>query len=677
VAALRLPTSLHVFFLLTLLTGGISPASAAEKDLAALFGTITSFGLASISPGGKVIGFDHAVEGAHSVVIIPLESDNKPSRHAFATSVPTRLDWRDDNFPIVTTRRPIRGLYANSPRGLNRDMVWDAYRGIVLSVQDASEANPGDAYKPVSNLGQPLAFESTLVEVNSRIPEALFFAEEMSYTGFIPRGGNLGGGRVLARPSHFLTVSPGQHRFAVAWKGTENDFREYRDGSGNIVARMDVSQLGEERVSVPTADGFKQIASFPASGGHVAGLTEDGKSLAVMMRRENGRLGLYRMDLADGKIGEPLFADAKSDIIGIVYDQRTAHVVGATYDDGNPRIVYFSPERQNAQKQAEAAFPGRKVEIVSSSADKSKSAVMISGPQHPPSLHLADLKASRVDIVTETYPQLRGTKLGEVRRYAYKSSDSAENVGRLILPPDAEPKNLPLVVLPPGGFGFSLGAFDWFAHFLAQRGYAVFQASAQNNKGWSDLSGMTSLGEWVRETHGGMESGVDSLIAQGIADAKRVCIAGANDNGYLALSSAMFAPGKYACVINFAGITNLRKVYEWGYYEEPTTILDLSRTAMLRHRVKYSLEELGRYSPALHAKSAQAPILLIFGDRDTLKDQGIEMRNALVSARKPVEYVTLQAENGSLSSSKSRIALLNAVDKFLAKHIGNGPRAQK
>ena len=57
--------------------------------------------------------------------------------------------------------------------------------------------------------------------------------------------------------------------------------------------------------------------------------------------------------------------------------------------------------------------------------------------------------------------------------------------------------------------------------------------------------------------------GVKALIAQGIADPKRVCIVGASYGGYAALAGAAFTPDLYACAVSVAGVSDLPEMLAW------------------------------------------------------------------------------------------------------------------
>ena len=76
------------------------------------------------------------------------------------------------------------------------------------------------------------------------------------------------------------------------------------------------------------------------------------------------------------------------------------------------------------------------------------------------------------DIVNEAYPLLVGVKLGTVRDFNYEARDKYALTAYLTLPPGADEKNLPVVVMPHGGpEARDDPGFDWLAQFLASRGY--------------------------------------------------------------------------------------------------------------------------------------------------------------------------------------------------------------
>jgi dipeptidyl aminopeptidase/acylaminoacyl peptidase len=81
-------------------------------------------------------------------------------------------------------------------------------------------------------------------------------------------------------------------------------------------------------------------------------------------------------------------------------------------------------------------------------------------------------------------------------------------------------------------------------------------------------------------------------------------------------------------------------------------------------------KDLRAVSPIRFVEQADAPILLVHGKDDTVVDydQSADMAKALQKAGKPVEFITLADEDHWLSKGKTRMAMLEAVFAFVAKH---------
>jgi dipeptidyl aminopeptidase/acylaminoacyl peptidase len=165
-----------------------------------------------------------------------------------------------------------------------------------------------------------------------------------------------------------------------------------------------------------------------------------------------------------------------------------------------------------------------------------------------------------------------------------------------------------------------------------------------------------------------LSDGVRHLAGEGIIDPKRVCIVGGSYGGYAALAGATLQQGVYRCAVSFGGVSDLRKLV--GYSR------GRSGRIALRYWTRYmGAEDLGdpvlaKYSPALNAAQANAPILLIHGKDDTVVplDQSLEMADALRRAGKPVELVVQDNADHWLSLGTTRLAMLRATMAFLEKN---------
>lgn len=85
-----------------------------------------------------------------------------------------------------------------------------------------------------------------------------------------------------------------------------------------------------------------------------------------------------------------------------------------------------------------------------------------------------------------------------------------------------------------------------------------------------------------------------------------------------------------------------------------------------------SNDALRAMSPIHHAENIQIPVLLLHGDNDNVVDanQSSGMARALRRAGGDVEYIELDEGDHSLDDVNMQITLLEALETFLAEHIG-------
>jgi dipeptidyl aminopeptidase/acylaminoacyl peptidase len=77
-------------------------------------------------------------------------------------------------------------------------------------------------------------------------------------------------------------------------------------------------------------------------------------------------------------------------------------------------------------------------------------------------------------------------------------------------------------------------------------------------------------------------------------------------------------------------------------------------------------------SPAQHVEQVQAAVLLIHGRDDAVvvNGQSRGMERALREAGKTVQLVELEGEDHWLSEADTRLETLEALEPFLAQHLG-------
>jgi dipeptidyl aminopeptidase/acylaminoacyl peptidase len=238
------------------------------------------------------------------------------------------------------------------------------------------------------------------------------------------------------------------------------------------------------------------------------------------------------------------------------------------------------------------------------------------------------------------------------------------------LPPGLEPKGLPLVVFPHGGpYARDTADFDWWAQFMATRGYAVLQPQFRGSWGFGADLYRAGHKQWGRGMQDDITAGVQDLVRKGIADPKRICIVGASYGGYAALAGVAFTPDLYACAVSVNGISDIPQmagfIRERGGDDSPA------------YRSWQDLignpgdQDIIAFSPSRAVESIKAPILLIHAANDTRvpPSQSRIFADLLRRKGKDVELIELPGEDHWLSTGQSRLAVLEALDRFLKAHL--------
>ncbi|HEX4294759.1 MAG TPA: S9 family peptidase [Rhizomicrobium sp.] len=450
--------------------------------------------------------------------------------------------------------------------------------------------------------------------------------------------------------------------------GQPNTIEFYTDGYGHVIGRLDQDWDNLTNHVIIHGDDVHTYKVKGASDFTIMGVSSSGQTV-VERPSATGTTGLYEWT-AKGGFGQALFDDPNYDLDSVIHDERNGRIIGVTYIDDMPRTKYFDPAMQRVQTAMEKAFPGQSVTLQSWDTAGTTYVVGAEGPKNPPVLYLYTPADHHVNVIEESYPTIKSADLGEMKPYPYKARDGLDIHAYLTLPPGKDPHNLPTVIFPHGGpESRDMMGFDWWVHYMASRGYAVLQPNFRGSSGYGWNFVTSGDGEWEGKVQYDVQDGVKKLIADGIADPKRICIVGASYGGYMALAGATFSPDLYNCAVSFAGIADLNAMLEEG------TTFQSENASIWRRRIgaDKNSDRLDSASPARFADKVNIPVLLVHSEKDatvSIKQSRIEEK-ALKRAGKTVEFVTLDGDDHYLEFPASRTQLLKETDRFLAAHIGN------
>lgn len=448
------------------------------------------------------------------------------------------------------------------------------------------------------------------------------------------------------------------------------------DGTGATIAKTEYDHKdGDWRLLVRVGPKWYPVLTenAPLDEPAVIGLGPAPDTLLIQ-RIEEGRFVVRPLSLKTGKEGEPLAL--KNGVLKFLFDGVTQRIIGVVENDDANTMTFFAPEDQASWNKITRAFGSERVTLESWSDSRKQVVVKVQGPKTGAAYMFVDLAAGRASMVDDMQAGLGPDELAATSMITYKAADGLEIPAILTVPKGRDPKGLPLVVMPHGGPQvFDTVDFDWWRQALASRGYVVLQPNFRGSDGYGSAFLAAGYGEWGRKMQTDLSDGVKHLAAQGTIDPKRVCIVGASYGGYAALAGVALEPGVYRCAVAVSGISDLHRFLMWKRGNLGGGRNDTLRFWRRLMGVEGEDESgLDAYSPALQAAKVKAPVLLIHGKDDVVVpyEQSQLMADALTAAAKPVELVTLKAEDHWLSRGATRTQMLQATVDFLEKN--NPPR---
>jgi dipeptidyl aminopeptidase/acylaminoacyl peptidase len=411
---------------------------------------------------------------------------------------------------------------------------------------------------------------------------------------------------------------------------------------------------------------------WPAALGH------DGKSLIVYSSEGRDTLALFRYSLEEHALGEMLAGHPTEDVRGV--DEKVA----ATDDDANEgaggayvRVVtmgmrlktyWFDPQWAALQQSVDAALPGR-TNVLSGNLSSGRLLVASSADVDPGTWYVLDVASHALKEIDSRKPEIDRKAMAPMEVVRYRSPDGLEIPAYLTLPPGGG-RNLPAVVLVHGG-PLLRDRWEWDpeVQMLASRGYAVLQPQFRGSAGFGKTFALAGYQQWGRGMQDDVTAGARWLAAQGIADARRICIYGASYGGFAALWGVVKTPELFRCAVSLAGVSDLALMFkddsdvnenEFGRLFRLRTVGDPGADAKLFDEV----------SPMKGAARVQVPLLIAHGERDKRVPivHSEKMVAALRANGKRFEWMPLPGEGHGFAHKESRERFYTAMFDFLARN---------
>ncbi len=381
------------------------------------------------------------------------------------------------------------------------------------------------------------------------------------------------------------------------------------------------------------------------------GIASNDRDLIVLSSEGRDTEALIEMDAQTGALGSVLFSHPRSDVTDVIYDYSETELIAVEYEEaGLRRYHHFDSFADRYQRSLEHALPQLNVAITSTSRDGRYFCVLAWGPRDPGTFYVLDTNAREAVPVGQVMPWIDPEDLTDAVALRVHTPDGREVDAFLTRPGDAAVAP-PLVVLPHGGpWGVrDRRDFDPLVQYLAAAELAVLQVNYRGSSGYGKAFLEAGRREWAEGIKDDIDAAVDRVVADGLVDGERICIAGASYGGYSALMSVTRKPLRYRCAASLAGPSDLPLLFESPDFADSEEAIRYLTEVVGDPQREY--ERLAQISPVYRAAEITVPVLLAHGEQDRRVDveHFYRMRDMLTALGRPPNAFVLPGVGHDLS----------------------------
>jgi dipeptidyl aminopeptidase/acylaminoacyl peptidase len=291
--------------------------------------------------------------------------------------------------------------------------------------------------------------------------------------------------------------------------------------------------------------------------------------------------------------------------------------------------------------------------------------------QRPGDVYLARLAGATLQEtrLTDHNPQVRDLALGRSEVTTWKSPDGMEMDGVLIYPVDYRAGvRYPLVANihggPAGVWTESFpGGWGNVGHVLAGQGFAVFYPNPRGSSGYGEAFLRANIRDWGGGDYRDIQSGVDALVARGIADSTRLAQTGWSYGGYMTAWTAT-QTARFKALVVGAGLTDMYSMHSTN--DLPTTVENYFGAEPWNDTTEYR-----KRSAMTFIKNARTPTLILHGQADLRVPVG-QAQQLYVGLKKngvPAQLVFYPREPHGLQEPRHQLDKMRRENEWIRRWV--------
>jgi dipeptidyl aminopeptidase/acylaminoacyl peptidase len=256
--------------------------------------------------------------------------------------------------------------------------------------------------------------------------------------------------------------------------------------------------------------------------------------------------------------------------------------------------------------------------------------------------------------LTDPNPQVAGFALGEQEEITWRSNDGTMVGGVLVKPVGYQAgRRYPLIVAIHGGpaaadvLGFNGG---YGSQVYAGAGYVVLRPNYRGSTNYGERHRTDIVGNYFAAGFEDIMSGVDYLIAQGIADPDRMGALGWSAGGHWS-NWILTHTDRFKAISSGAGVANWISMYAQS---------DVHRNRQFYLGDDLPYDDVDAYwdqSPLKYIRNARTPTMIhvVRGDPRVPSPQSIELHQALQRVGVPTELFLYPGSTHGIPDARNRL----------------------